>query len=81
MDYTYTIDAPVYMCDTTSPVSGAMSCDLVPSDGGAHSDHVTSALMVEETTVELVEQDLRRNVVNKEFMVFYGNDPTKVGSS
>ena len=40
---------------------------------------MTSPLLVQEETLELtVEQDLRRNVVNKEFMVLYGNDPAKV---
>ena len=33
---------------------------------------------INSVTVDLIEQDLRRNVVNKEYVILFSNDPDRV---
>ena len=36
---------------------------------------------INSVTVDLIEQDLRRNVVNKEYVILFSNDPDRVSAA
>ena len=68
-----------------SSINSVMACDVDSGAGVTVAFQDISVLPTgEENSLDLYiehQKDLRRNIVNQEFMVFHGNDPSRVSKA